>query len=234
MVGIVSFLFVIPYIIPNVSSYAWTIVNFRWGPHRFCFCLSGVKDGLSGSTEFTVPIFNTFSSTSQPASLAPTLHPTSETSVSLTSHLHTQASSGSTISTSYAPFSSPPSVTPLSSFSPTDLPAPPSCNISPTVGDVLSPFYVTCSVDPTFCTTPSCTYSFSTSTGMFISRPLYIFIFIIKVRLLLSVYKKVFLMFILFKAFRNCKCLRINQQSNKKLHSYLLCSMNNLQFKNLK
>ncbi|XP_073715516.1 polycystin-1-like protein 2 [Misgurnus anguillicaudatus] len=42
---------------------------------------------------------------------------------------------------------------------------PPSCIISPLMGDVLSPFNITCSVDPSFCEAGPCTYCFKTNRG---------------------------------------------------------------------
>ncbi|XP_037401275.1 polycystic kidney disease protein 1-like 2 [Pygocentrus nattereri] len=116
----------------------------------------GVKDGLSGSAEFTIPIFSasgTASSTLQPV-------PTAQTSVPPTSQPHT--SSASTVASSNAPFSSSASVTVLSSVSPA---SPPSCIITPTVGDILSPFKITCTVDPLFCESTACTYCFWHSAG---------------------------------------------------------------------
>ncbi|XP_051994643.1 polycystic kidney disease protein 1-like 2 [Xyrauchen texanus] len=42
---------------------------------------------------------------------------------------------------------------------------PLSCFISPLMGDVLSPFNITCSVDPSFCKAGPCTYCFKTDSG---------------------------------------------------------------------
>lgn len=42
---------------------------------------------------------------------------------------------------------------------------PPSCTISPPVGDVLSPFKISCSVDPSFCRAGPCVFCFKTASG---------------------------------------------------------------------
>uniref|UniRef100_A0A4W4GFP4 Polycystic kidney disease 1 like 2a n=1 Tax=Electrophorus electricus TaxID=8005 RepID=A0A4W4GFP4_ELEEL len=97
----------------------------------------GVKDGLSGFVRFTIPIFTS------------TGHPTSET----------------TLTTSSAHVSSPITVATLPSVSPQAHQSPPTCIIIPTVGDVLSPFNITCTVATSFCKATPCTYCFRTSTG---------------------------------------------------------------------
>ncbi|XP_058257289.1 polycystin-1-like protein 2 [Hemibagrus wyckioides] len=106
----------------------------------------GVKDGLSGSTEFTIPIFNASST------LVPTLLPDSQA---------TNEQPESIVTTSNTPFSSPTTATnPLQEVSP-----PLSCNINPTVGDILSPFNIMCTTPPSFCNAGPCMYCFRTSTG---------------------------------------------------------------------
>ncbi|KAK3562182.1 hypothetical protein QTP86_030184, partial [Hemibagrus guttatus] len=106
----------------------------------------GVKDGLSGSTEFTISIFDALST------LVPTLLPDSQA---------TNGQPESIITTSNTPFSSPTTATnPLTDFSP-----PLSCNINPTVGDILSPFNIMCTTAPSFCKAGPCMYCFRTSTG---------------------------------------------------------------------
>lgn len=94
------------------------------------FCILGVRDGLSGATEFTIPIFGASST------LFPSLLPDS------------QATNGQ-----------------LASQPQTEVFSPPSCNINPTVGDILSPFNITCTVAPSFCKAGPCMYCFRTSTG---------------------------------------------------------------------
>uniref|UniRef100_A0A8B9JBS6 Polycystic kidney disease 1 like 2a n=1 Tax=Astyanax mexicanus TaxID=7994 RepID=A0A8B9JBS6_ASTMX len=53
-------------------------------------------------------------------------------------------------------------------FTTTRPPSPPSCTISPTVGDILSPFNITCTVQPSFCWSAPCTYCFRTSSGHYL------------------------------------------------------------------
>ncbi|XP_072516546.1 polycystin-1-like protein 2 [Salminus brasiliensis] len=62
-------------------------------------------------------------------------------------------------------FTSTTSNTASTSVTSTGLPSPPSCRINPTVGDILSPFNITCTVEPSFCKGTPCTYCFRTSTG---------------------------------------------------------------------
>ncbi|XP_076879791.1 polycystin-1-like protein 2 isoform X2 [Brachyhypopomus gauderio] len=88
--------------------------------HNLTVVAYGVKDGLSGFAQFTIPIL-TSSSTSPPATPASTEQP--------------------------------------------DRHSPPSCVVRPTEGNVLSPFNITCSVAPSFCEAPLCTYCFRTSSG---------------------------------------------------------------------
>lgn len=156
----------------NVVAYGWyRLVLFLFGvlqgftnekatlANETCikFWILGVRDGLSGSTEFTIPIFGASST------LFPTLPPDSQaTNGQPASQPQTQASYlESTITTSNIPFSSPTTTTnTLRDVSP-----PPSCNINPTVGDILSPFSITCTVAPSFCKAGPCMYCFRTSTG---------------------------------------------------------------------
>ncbi|XP_073691874.1 polycystin-1-like protein 2 [Garra rufa] len=91
-----------------------------------------IKDSLSGSARYTVPIADT--SSIEDSSVEPTL-PTHVTDKSLNSVM-------------------PPVVL-----------SPPSCIISPLVGDVLSPFKISCSVDPSFCKAGSCIFCFKTARG---------------------------------------------------------------------
>ncbi|MCI4383146.1 hypothetical protein PGIGA_G00023010 [Pangasianodon gigas] len=141
----------------GVSSFvieSATLVNAQQNINVVAY---GVRDGLSGSTEFTIPIFGALST------LFPTLLPDSQTTNGLpASQPQTQASSTeSIITTSNIPFSSPNTTTnTLREVSP-----PLSCNINPTVGDILSPFNITCTVAPLFCKAGPCTYCFRTSTG---------------------------------------------------------------------
>ncbi|KAI5608598.1 polycystic kidney disease protein 1-like 2, partial [Silurus asotus] len=46
-----------------------------------------------------------------------------------------------------------------------DVSSSPSCNINPTVGDILSPFNITCTVASSFCQSGPCMYCFRTFTG---------------------------------------------------------------------
>ncbi|MCJ8737360.1 hypothetical protein PDJAM_G00023180 [Pangasius djambal] len=144
----------------GVSSFiieSATLVNAQQNINVVAY---GVRDGLSGSTEFAIPIFVALST------LFPTLLPDSQTTNGQpASQPQTQASSTeSIITTSDVPFSSPNTTTnTLREVSP-----PPSCNINPTVGDILSPFNITCTVAPLFCKAGPCTYCFRTSTGEYL------------------------------------------------------------------
>ncbi|XP_026071624.1 polycystic kidney disease protein 1-like 2 [Carassius auratus] len=97
-----------------------------------------IKDSLSGSARYTVPIVDT--SSTEDSSVQPLL----STTVSPSSH--TTAKS-------------------LNSVAPPVALSPPSCIISPLVGDVLSPFKINCSVDPSFCKAGSCIFCFKTARG---------------------------------------------------------------------
>lgn len=123
------------------------------------FWILGIKDGLSGSTQFTIPIFGASST------LFPTLLPDSQAANGqLASQPPTQASyRESTMTTSSIPFSSP---TIMITNTLRDVFHPPSCNINPTVGDILSPFNITCTVAPSFCKAGPCMYCFRTSNGV--------------------------------------------------------------------
>ncbi|XP_060740105.1 polycystin-1-like protein 2 [Tachysurus vachellii] len=110
----------------------------------------GVRDGLSGSTEFTIPIFGVSST------LFPTLLPNSQAT---NRQPASQTQSQAVITTPNTPFSSPTTaINPL-------LDVAPSCNINPTVGDIFSPFNILCTVAPSFCKSGPCMYCFRTSTG---------------------------------------------------------------------
>lgn len=122
------------------------------------FCILGLRDGLSGSTEFTIPIFNDSSTlvstklpqatTEQPAP-QPQPQPHASTTESITSTANTS-------------FSNPTTVTNTLS----DVFPPLSCNITPPFGDSLSPFNIRCTVAPSFCKDGPCVFCFRTSTGM--------------------------------------------------------------------
>uniref|UniRef100_A0A8C1S7V7 Polycystic kidney disease 1 like 2a n=1 Tax=Cyprinus carpio TaxID=7962 RepID=A0A8C1S7V7_CYPCA len=96
-----------------------------------------IKDSLSGSARYTVPVVDT--SSTEDSSVQPLL----STTVSPSSHTTDK-------------FVAPPVAL-----------SPPSCVISPLVGDVLSPFKISCSVDPSFCKAGSCIFCLKTARGKY-------------------------------------------------------------------
>ncbi|XP_030620641.1 polycystic kidney disease protein 1-like 2 isoform X2 [Chanos chanos] len=101
----------------------------------------GTQGDRSGYDTFTIPLFTESTSVS-PTSLSPTVP-----------SLRPSTASASQTS----PYQSPTPVRQLS------------CDISPSVGDVLSPFTITCTPVSFFCTAGPCTYSFSTANGNYLS-----------------------------------------------------------------
>ncbi|KAI2662209.1 Polycystic kidney disease protein 1-like 2 [Labeo rohita] len=97
-----------------------------------------IKDSLSGSARYTVPIVD--ASSTEDSSVQPllptTVFPSSQT---------TDKS--------------------LNSATPPIALSPPSCIITPLVGNVLSPFKISCSVDPSFCKPGSCIFCLKTARG---------------------------------------------------------------------
>lgn len=103
-----------------------------------CFLL-GTKDSLSGSARYTVPIVGA-SNTEESTEVLPIL----PTTVPPSSHTTDKS---------------------LNTVAPPVVLSPPSCIISPPVGDVLSPFKISCSVDPSFCRAGPCVFCFKTASG---------------------------------------------------------------------
>ncbi|XP_067257323.1 polycystin-1-like protein 2 [Chanodichthys erythropterus] len=121
------------------SSYTIESDTLRKAKQDITVVVYGTKDSLSGSARYTVPIFgasNTEESTEVLPILPTTVPPSS----------HTTDKSVNTVA--------PPVVL-----------IPPSCIISPPVGDVLSPFKISCSVDPSFCRAGPCVFCFKTGSG---------------------------------------------------------------------
>ncbi|XP_022542773.2 polycystic kidney disease protein 1-like 2 [Astyanax mexicanus] len=107
--------------------------------------------------------------TSQLTTQAPTTttQATSATTPSITTST-TQSIARPTTSTTTTSPTSTTSTTVPTRFTTTSPPSPPSCTISPTVGDILSPFNITCTVQPSFCWSAPCTYCFRTSSGHYL------------------------------------------------------------------
>ncbi|XP_067314223.1 polycystin-1-like protein 2 isoform X2 [Pseudorasbora parva] len=120
------------------SSYTIESGVLRKAKHDITVVVYAIKDSLSGSARYTVPI--TGESVTEHSSVMPHL----QTTVSPTSHTTNKS---------------------LSSVTPPVVVRPPSCIISPLVGDVLSPFKISCSVDPSFCTAGPCVFCFKTARG---------------------------------------------------------------------
>ncbi|XP_056621432.1 polycystic kidney disease protein 1-like 2 [Triplophysa dalaica] len=104
----------------DVTSLTIDSEGLQKANHDITVVVYAVKDNLSGSAKYIVPVTSTSISETDSLPLTPV----------------------------------PPSIL-----------NPPSCTISPVMGDVLSPFNITCPVDPFFCEAGPCTYCFKTDRG---------------------------------------------------------------------
>ncbi|XP_036441849.1 polycystic kidney disease protein 1-like 2 [Colossoma macropomum] len=113
-------------------------------------CKDGSKDGKSGYGYFTIPLFDVS------ATLLPTVSPSNQ------NNTHT------TISHS-TPNSTFPSVPlPCQTTSTAQLYYPPTCTIDPPIGDVLSPFNITCTTVEPFCCSGPCSFCLTTVDGNYL------------------------------------------------------------------
>ncbi|XP_077057765.1 polycystin-1-like protein 2 [Siphateles boraxobius] len=121
------------------SSYTIETDVLRKAKRDITVVVYAIKDSSSGSARYTVPIVS--ATVTEPSS--EDLSPLPAT-VSPSSHTPDK---------------------PLKPVTPPVVLRPPSCIISPLVGDVLSPFQIRCSVDPSFCKARACVFCFKTAGG---------------------------------------------------------------------
>ncbi|KAL7854792.1 hypothetical protein SRHO_G00169820 [Serrasalmus rhombeus] len=124
----------------NVNTFAVPSTTLKAAKQDIRVVAYGSKDGKSGYGYFTIPLSDIS------ASLLPTIPPSNHTTIS-----------HSTLNNNSVPL-------PCQTISTAQL-HPPSCTIDPPIGDVLSPFSITCTTVEPFCCSGPCSFCLTTVDG---------------------------------------------------------------------